>query len=66
MWLSIISLVIALVYGWIFYQAIMHQVAWCALVCAVSFGLYEGDRFYKSEIVRGFVAGIKGETNEKD
>lgn len=62
MWLALFALLVSAVYGWIFYQAVMNQVAWCAVVCAISFGLYEGDKLYKSEIVRGFIAGIKGET----
>lgn len=65
MWFAIAGLLVSAIYGWVFYQAVINHSVTCAIICAVSFGLYEGDRFYKSEIVRGFVAGITGSSHDR-
>lgn len=58
MLLSVISLCIGAIWGVMFYYAVIHRVEWCAISCAVSFAVYEADRFYASEIVRGFIKGF--------
>ena len=59
--LSIVALIVGAVYGWVFYQAVIEKSIVCTIICSISFGLYEADRFYKSDMVRGFIAGFNKE-----
>lgn len=56
--LATASLFIGAVYGWMFYMAVIHKVEWCAIVCAISFAVYEADKFYKSETLKAFIKGF--------
>jgi len=57
--LYIVSLIIGAAFGFGFYQAVMNHSQFWAIMIALTCGIREADKFYKSEIITAFIRGAK-------
>jgi hypothetical protein len=57
-WFSIFCLIAGASWGWAFYQAVIYQDKFWAIMWAVQFAMWQADEIYNSEIIRGFIKGL--------